>query len=339
MPKVVVEGDDVDLKQIDVRVLVVATTASFAPPSGGGTRVDKQPSKANVNPKASTPSVPLPPPAPVPDKDGTRYYTYRYQVPLRLGQKIGFRKGKGYYAYYPKEAPHSAPGLPTPSPPGPRNTPKRPAIPPATPPPKKPQPLLLPPQAPIGVTGHGELTLYKNQVYISGLGLANVTATLWAEVEFVGGAKDVIIGLAGDGISIKDGPLTVSDPEFYHWTKATAQTGIRAASGQHFPLRPGYPIELRLARTTPVTTPVGDIAWSTSAESDGTVTVELSVDKRVPVHGQDVNLAYGATTKIQPLPKSTPRPITLPEPPPWLVPVVALVLLYYFVAQPRPTTA
>lgn len=49
---------------------------------------------------------------------GTRYYTYERDVPLMPGQRVGFVRGRGYFAYYldsPKPKPVS-PMTPTPSP-------------------------------------------------------------------------------------------------------------------------------------------------------------------------------------------------------------------------------
>jgi hypothetical protein len=80
-----------------------------------------QPVPASTAPKTETAAVSRRPPAQATPPDrmdparapqllsdaassqgyGSRYYTYRRQVPLRRGQVIGFRRGRGYYAYYP----------------------------------------------------------------------------------------------------------------------------------------------------------------------------------------------------------------------------------------------
>jgi hypothetical protein len=86
------------------RGLVDVSTQSVAPPTTAETGVKiVVPVDYTPPPKLATSTSP---PQPISDAAsgggyGTRYYTYKAQVPLKPGQTIGFTPGRGYYAYYP----------------------------------------------------------------------------------------------------------------------------------------------------------------------------------------------------------------------------------------------
>jgi hypothetical protein len=340
--------------------------SSDPPPSAHPTLASAQPTPSGTRPSAFTapaPSLSKSSAAPDVVSDaalshgyGTRYYTHRHDVPLRFGQVLGFTRGRGYYAYYPNFVVPHYPGA---TPGGPRSP--RPPTAPAQPGASGSEPPILATPTGAGFFPLGRSTARVNAfVAQPGLGDAGpqiavavkagakkeyrliiqtqfgwVLATIEAEaeVEWAGGAKDASITLSSDGLSIRDGPLTVNDPAFYMWTKRLTHMVSGAQAGQTLTIDPHYDVKVAVGGKQVASTPIGDVNFEGSVtfgpdgpELAGKATADLA---KIPMTGgNEVSLTYGIGIKLQPLPPDFRKPASPPDTPPWLVPLaIGLALL------------
>jgi hypothetical protein len=204
-----------------------------------------------------------------------------------------------------------------------------------TPPPPPPPPSPPKPPTPKGPLNPGPVISHSSgrNVFKGFLetpyGWTKATVRLWTELDFAGALDVAKIGLSrsGVGVSIHDGPLTVSDPRFYQFGASFAPDAVAAGRGVQRTVDPHYNVDVEILGTD-ISTPIGPVRVTTSFDPlTQTVTVGLSAELKSPAR-RLISIAYGATIEIVPLPK--PPTIRLP-PEEWLVMLAALAAEAYAV--------
>jgi hypothetical protein len=350
VPAQAITGDDID-RNDKVDATVVA--ASSTPTGGGATPTGNQPSQGDTTPPGNTGAKPVAK-QPVLISDaalsggyGTRYYTYAYQVPLKRGEKIAFARGRGYYAYLPiaekPPQPPTKPGAPPDAPPKPNGPPKpNPGV-PATPGSSSPG------SSGAGTFNGGKLSPQidvkaktgKSKpiqiLLVAGGHLVRATVEAAVTLTWSAGSGPIKIAFDGQGVSITDGPLTISDPAFlWLFGSLLRQANSHSVQDSRYPIP--YEATITVAKTH-VPTPLGDAEFSTSVaanSTDGIVKAEATVgfSKDLPSNSGTVTASYSITATFTPLrtPKGQPPSVPVPALPPdlqWLAEaaLIALALL------------
>jgi hypothetical protein len=250
-----------------------------------------------------------------------RYYTFRGEVPaLRTGESLGFEAGRGYYM---RETVSSRARPAVPQPPGPRGrgtagggsttglvtakvsgkgTRGRRIV----------RSLAVAQHS--GGAGHATprtgSTPHKIHRLINVAGqTVRVTIGASATVVWSGGEGKPGVAFHGEGLSITDGPLTISDPAFLWLFKRLA-----AGTGAGYTVsdaRDPVPYQARIAvGGAHLKTPLGDVEFKTSVineHGESVVEEEASISfiKKLP-NGQKLSVSYFITATFSPVVKPPP---------------------------------
>jgi len=269
---------------------------------------------------------------------GVRYYTYRQNVPLKSGQEIGFTRGQGYYAYYPVSqtrrpgipaTPHVS-GIPTTSGTarrGGQGPPAAAAVGSAVQPSSSRNGRILAsamrtPRPPLAHTLEG--VSEKRYVFAEVGGVAFIgTMQASATLTWSGGGKKPEVKLTAGGVSITDGPVTISDSTIALDLNQFFQSGGKRRGERRDRSRAVITVGLKGAGVR-ISAP-GNVEFKVGPATEGgqpVLELEAAVTVREPLpnNGGSLAVTYAITIRLHPL-TTTPEPPIIPLPK-WLTDVL-----------------